>query len=173
MRLTRRTVWMVVAAVPTLVVAVLAVGVMLRFLAVRDLLGRWNFTVSVGNGTIVGHGRTLLVASSWSAKWQRQWPLVVFTPTVVAQDALLSVDHAGCEILAGALGGHPDAADIPMVGHCFFSTGQVVLYSQQGPPVRYGDLGLRLDLADNRNGALFWHDNYGEHLIPVYVRCAR
>jgi len=82
MTLRRQTLWLIVAAIPTLVLATLAVCILLRFLAVRDQLGTWDFTFFDLDGTRGGHGEIDLVAEDWSVRWGPALPFVTFTPTL-------------------------------------------------------------------------------------------
>jgi len=42
MTLPRKTFWVILAAIPTLLIATLASSVLIRFLVARDRLGAWN-----------------------------------------------------------------------------------------------------------------------------------
>jgi hypothetical protein len=70
---------LILAALPTLVIAGLATWVLADWLAVRDRLGHWRLTVRDDAGADVGHGETDLLASAWTWDWLRLPPFVAFT----------------------------------------------------------------------------------------------
>jgi len=79
MNLRRKTVWLIITAIPTLLLAAFAVFILHRFLAVRDMLGFWNVTMVDGHGKVLGHGEMNLVAEDWTIGWA-SFPFVTFTP---------------------------------------------------------------------------------------------
>ena len=86
MTLPRKTFWLILTAIPTLLITTIASYVLIRFLTVRDRLGTWNLVVHDAKGAEVGHGTLILVATDWTTHWSWIAPFVVFTPTM-AEDA--------------------------------------------------------------------------------------
>ena len=94
MTLRRKTLFLILAAIPTLILAAVAIFLLLRFLAVRDLLGTWQVIVHDAKGAEVGHGHLDLVATSWTAHWSWSAPFVDFIPTMDDRAGRVTLDFS-------------------------------------------------------------------------------
>jgi hypothetical protein len=84
---------MVLAAVPTLAFMFAATWILMRFVAAREPLGAWTFTVNDGRGAVVGHGDFTLTATAWSTAWDAAPPFVTFTPRLSMPAGQVTLDH--------------------------------------------------------------------------------
>jgi hypothetical protein len=97
----RRALWITLAALPTLVAAVLLCWVLIAFLAVRDHLGSWRMTVHDGHGAVIGHGQVDLVVKRWHADWDASPPFVRFSTDLVDEAGTLTLDATGASLVTG------------------------------------------------------------------------
>jgi hypothetical protein len=90
MALRRQTFRIIVAAIPILLLSAVAIFVMLRFLSVRDHLGKWDFILFDDKCTAMGHGELAIVPERWSVAWTSSYPWVTFIPSFDSQIGVLT-----------------------------------------------------------------------------------
>ncbi len=110
--LLRRLLMMTLAAVPTMIVAVLATWALVRFLSLRDALGTWRCTVHDDHGVEVGSGQVILVAEQWHVAWDGSPPFVRFSPDLAKEAGVITLNATGAQMVTG----FPQEANFLLVG---------------------------------------------------------
>jgi hypothetical protein len=131
MSLRQQTIWLIVAAIPTIILATLAICIILRFLAVRDQLGTWDITFVDLDGTVGGHGEIDLVVEDWSVRWAPSLPFVTFIPTLAPRSSNLNFE-------ANAATRYGDRA--LLVRPQMMSSGEILCGVMYDDPHRHGEI---------------------------------
>jgi len=63
--------WLLLSAIPFVLLSIPVLWILHRYLQVRDLLGMWHLHLEAADGTEVGHGQVTFTAKSWS--WSIDW----------------------------------------------------------------------------------------------------
>jgi hypothetical protein len=86
MSLPRKTVALIATAIPTLLIAILAAYVLIRFSDAHDHLGSWTLTVTDDHGAARAHGRLTLTTTGWTTYWSWRPPCITFIPNPMFSD---------------------------------------------------------------------------------------
>jgi hypothetical protein len=81
----------VLAAIPAVAFMFALSWILMRFVAAREPLGAWTFTVVNDQGKVIGHGGFSLVAKAWTTAWSPTPPFVTFAPTLACADGIVDL----------------------------------------------------------------------------------